>query len=346
MSLQDPQMNGAFPVHAGFSGAVTYGSLGNTYLIRAKDCNVNAKQEINAIDDVDGAIDKTRYTLSPYQIEGSFSFALDQSQDADSFAVFEQIFNDAVLRDSHGNMASKDQGRNLHVRYYPGASYTYLHTVIDQLSLEVTESSELTANVTVKGRGRTDTAMETPNLDSGQDLAPVRAIMFNDISIKFSQSSLGGGDNVNTIDTDFESTVVRSFKMDIANNTDFVYTLSSSLTPYDIIAKKRDITGSVTFAGKNEQLATFAISHEDNAQSALDMTFSVKFSANSPPLDLFVLKGVVFQIEEMSITNDLVESTMNFRAYGEQGFNYEAISGFQDDSSANAENLPFGNSAV
>tara|TARA_Y100000034_G_C6896101_1_gene413157 strand:- start:735 stop:1772 length:1038 start_codon:yes stop_codon:yes gene_type:complete len=343
MSLQDPPINNAFPAHAGFSGAVMYSAAGSNYLIRAKDCSVNAKQEINAIDDIDGAIDKTRYTLSPYQIEGSLSFALDQSQTADSFAVFEQLFKDAVERDSHGNMLSKSTDRSLHVRYYPGASYTYLHVLIDQLSLEVSEGSELTASATVKGRGRTDVAQAVPNLDSGQDLAPVRAIMFNDISVTFSPSTISGA---NTIDSSFTSTVVQSFKLDIANNTDFVYTLASSLSPYDIIAKKRDITGSITFLGKNDQLAPFATMHEHSAQSAVDMTFSIKFSADAPPVDLFQLKGVVFQIEEISVSNDLITSTMNYRAYGEQGFGYEAISGFGEDGSgspANSANYPFGN---
>jgi len=345
MSLDNPVINDANPVHAGFTGAVMYDTGVNTYLIRAKDCNVNAKQEINALDDVDGAIDKTRYTLMPYMIDGSLSFALDQSQDADSFAVFEQLFNDAVVRNAHGNMGATD--RMLHVRYYPGAAYKYQHMVIDTFTLEVTQSSELTASVTMKGRGRQDISGggPHPNFDSGQDLAPVRAIMFNDVFITIKPNSLGGGANVNTIDENITSEVIRSFKLDVANNTEFIYTLSSSLNPYDIIAKKRDITGSMTFAGRQKQLAEWVVAHEGNAQSAVDIDFAVRFSDASPALTLFTLKGVVFQIEEISITNDLVETTMNYRAYGDQGFNYEAISGWQSSDSANdgVSGIPFQN---
>tara|TARA_Y100000034_G_scaffold136854_1_gene216408 strand:+ start:270 stop:1301 length:1032 start_codon:yes stop_codon:yes gene_type:complete len=337
MPLDNPNpLSDIYPLHSGFTGAVMY-DTGDTFLIRAKDCNVSAKQEINAIDDVDGSIDKTRYTLAPFVIDGSFSFALDQSQTADSFAVFEQIFNDAVLRDGHGNMAAAD--RKLHVRYYSGVAFTYSHLVIDTLTLEVSQSSELTASATVKGRGRQPlTSGDQPNLDSSSDLAPVRAIMFNDVFITLSPTSVPGA---HTIGAAVTSEVVRSFKMDIANNTELIYTLSSSLNPFDIIAKKRDITGSVTFAGRNSELADWAVSHEDSAQSAVDLEFAVRFSAEQPAIALFKLRGVVFQMEELSITNDLVETTMNFRAYGDQGFGYEAITGWQVDTNANADTTGF-----
>ena len=326
------------PTRAGFSGAVAYDVQGVQYMIRAESCDVVAKQEINALPDVDGAIDHTRYSLAPFAIDGNLQFALDQSQTADSFAVFEKLFNDAVLRRSDGNLKSRNEDRRLHVRYYPGYSYTYLDMAINTLQLTVAQGDVLKAQANMMGRGRIPMASgDSPNFDANSDLAPVRAIQFNDIEIAIVPDSVIGG-----ISETITSTVVRNFDMTINNNCEYVYTLSSALTPYDIIAKKREISGSVTFAGRQDELALWASEHETRAQSAVDLVFRIKFGP-STTIDLFKLKGVVAQIESVAITNSLVETSMNFRAYGHQGFNFEAISGFQTPNvSANDGILPFG----
>ena len=98
----------------------------------------------------------------------------------------------------------------------------------------------------------------------------------------------------------------------------------------------------MTFAGRQDQLAEWASEHEIREQSACNLIFRVKFGP-ATTIDLFILKGVVMQIESVAITNDLVETTVNYRAFGHQGFNYEAISGFgATGSSANDDILPFG----
>jgi len=338
-SLNNPQDN-VIPVRAGFAGAVSYQAQGIHYMVRAESCDINAKQEINALPDVDGAIDHTRYWLSPFAIDGNLTFPLDSAQDSDSFAVFERFYTDAVLRKADGNLQTRSENRKLHVRYYPGYSYTYLDMAIDSFGLSVSQGDVLKATVGMKGRGRQN--METgdqPNFDATEDLAPVRAIQFNDIEIMISPSE--GIEGKGGMTEDIISKVVRSFDMTINNNTEYVYTLSSALTPYDIIAKKREITGSIQFAGVQEHLAAWAATHETRAQSAVDLTLRVKFGP-STTIDLFKLRGVVFQIETVSITNDLVETVMNYRAYGHQGFNFEAISKFTDtSSSANDDVLPF-----
>tara|TARA_Y100000034_G_scaffold87954_1_gene105516 strand:+ start:4438 stop:5460 length:1023 start_codon:yes stop_codon:yes gene_type:complete len=335
--LHDPPQY-AIPARAGFSGAVAYDVSGVQHMIRAESCDVTAKQDINAIPDVDGAIDHTRYSLQPYAIDGNIAFALDQSQTADSFLVFEQLFNDAVLRDSTGQLEATD--RRLHVRYYPGYSYTYLDMHINTFNLSVSQGDVLKATASMMGRGRKANEFQ-PNFDQNSDLAPVRVIQFNDIEIAIlPDSSMASTDA--TISEPITSTVVRSFDMSINNNCEAIYTLSSALTPYDIIAKKREISGSFTFAGKQDELAEWATAHESRAQSSVDLIFRVKFGSDTT-VDLFRLKGVVPQIESVNITNDLVETTMNWRAYGNQGFEFEAISGFNNiNTNANAVNLPFG----
>jgi hypothetical protein len=336
-SLNNPP-NNVIPVRAGFSGAVAYDVQGVPYMIRAESCDVIVKQDIQPVGDVDGAIDHTRYTLQPFDISGSLSFALDQSQAADSFAVFEKMYNDAVLRRADGNLQSRSEDRRLHVRYYPGFSYTYLDMAINSFKLSVSQGDVLKATVNMMGRGRIPMdPSDAPALDETSDLSPVRAIQFNDVEIAIIPDPDIGG-----INETITSTIVRSFEVTINNNCEHVYTLSSSLTPYDIIAKKREITGSVTFAGRQDDLAVWAAEHEARAQSAVDLVFRVKFGP-ATTVDLFKLKGVVAQIESTAITNDLVETSMNFRAFGHQSFNFEAISGFNDtNNSANDGILPFG----
>jgi len=339
-SLSNPPAN-AEPVRAGFSGAVSYDVQGVKYMIRAESCDVIAKQDINTVGDVDGAIDHTRYVLQPFDISGNIQFALDQSQSADSFAVFQQLYQDAVLRRDDGNLLSRSFDRELHVRYYPGFSYTYLDMAINTFKLSVSQGDVLKASVSMMGRGRKQMEPgDSPNFDASDDLAPVRVIQYNDVEIEIKKDGdLDGGGGLGD---DIISTVVRSFDMEINNNCELIHTLSNALTPYDIIAKKREITGSVTFAGKQDELANWAESHETRTQSGCDLIFRVKFN-NSTTIDLFKLRGVIFQIESVSLTNDLIETTCNYRAYGHQAFNFEAISGFGTSSgtSANDSILPF-----
>tara|TARA_Y100000034_G_scaffold54409_1_gene66682 strand:- start:3290 stop:4327 length:1038 start_codon:yes stop_codon:yes gene_type:complete len=338
-SLNNPP-NNIIPARSGFTGAVAYEILGVPYMIRAESCDVIVKQDIQTIGDVDGSIDYTRYMLQPFDVSGSLSFPLDQSQAADSFAVFEKLYNDAVLRRSEdGNLRSKNEGgRRLHVRYYPGFSYTYLDILINSFQLSVSQGDVLKATVNMMGRGRIPMdPSDAPTLDATSDLAPVRAIQFNDVEVVIVPDGDIGG-----ISEEISTEIVRSFEVTINNNCEHVYTLSSSLTPYDIIAKKREITGSITFAGRQDDLALWASEHETRAQSAVDLVFRVKMDA-ATTIDLFRLKGVIAQIESAAITNDLVETSMNFRAFGHQNFNFEAISGFNDtDNSANDGILPFG----
>ncbi|MDP6771378.1 MAG: phage tail tube protein, partial [Anaerolineales bacterium] len=266
------QIRGESPMHLKKG---SYEILGVPYMIRAESCDVIVKQDIQTIGDVDGSIDYTRYMLQPFDVSGSLSFPLDQSQAADSFAVFEKLYNDAVLRRSEdGNLRSKNEGgRRLHVRYYPGFSYTYLDILINSFQLSVSQGDVLKATVNMMGRGRIPMdPSDAPTLDATSDLAPVRAIQFNDVEVVIVPDGDIGG-----ISEEISTEIVRSFEVTINNNCEHVYTLSSSLTPYDIIAKKREITGSVTFAGRQDDLAVWAAEHEARAQSAVDLVFRVKF---------------------------------------------------------------------
>ena len=340
-SMSDPTM---YPAYAGYSGFVVYKATGTAtgnYLLRADRCSLKGTQEIDSIKDIDGSIDSTRYALKPFSVSGDISFNLDSSPDSAGYLAFERIYQDVVLRSRDGRLLIREQPgcRNMLVRYGGDVAYEYLDIVPNKMDIECSANEALRITTSFIGRGRrgpfTGTSAEMgsglSDASGGTNSAPIRVVTYNDISISIVQSS---GNGVNTIMGVDVLPLVKSFTMSIDNQVEAVHTLSGTLAAYDLIAKKRQISGSITFLGRNKDVADYAMNHEIYSSSKVGLKIKVRFGNTTRTL--LTLRGVIFKIESMDLTNDVLNSTMSFIALGDQSIGYEAITGLNSDAGANS----------
>jgi len=148
----------------------------------------------------------------------------------------------------------------------------------------------------------------------------------------------------------FLSNQVREYNFEINNNADRFFTLTGSLFPVDINVAKREITGSVTLMGLADELRRLA---EDNSRwftqkneirMALyvggdtyqgEMGFANRdwLGNTALPTNPFAsslvwykrFSAVVFEIETMSMTNDVFETEVNWHALASDQTCFEAI---------------------
>lgn len=352
LGLADPT---ARPAYAGYSGFVTYeATLGGAlkkYLLRADRCSLKGTQAIDTVKDIDGSIDSTRYALKSFEVNGDVSFNLDSAPDSVGYKAFAQLYSDTVLRSADGRLKIREVpgSRNMLVRYNSEVSYRYLDIVPSKMSIECAAGEALRVSVSFMGRGREGpfdgtTAVMGDGLgatvDGSVNVAPVRVVTYNDVTIDIESSPISTGVVVNTPPSITRLPLVKSFKVDIDNAVEAVHTLSGTLAAYDLVAKKRTISGSITFLGRNRDIGDYALYNEIGQTSRANLLFNVRFG--NVTKTLFKLRGVVFKIESMDLTNDVLNSTMDFMALGDQAFNYEAISALETpNTSANGSQHPY-----
>lgn len=355
MGLADPT---AQPVFSGFSGFVVYesniqGSI-SKYLIRAESCSLKGSQEVTPIEDIDGSVDMTRYRLQPFRAEGDIKFPLDAAPGNMGYEAFARLYSDAVERSKDGRLKTREVpgSRNVLIRYNSELSYRFLDVAVNKMTLECSAENPLNISASLVARGRegpfNGTAAQVGNgLDevapsSGRtNAAPVRVVTYNDVSIDVESAPLsGGGIVVNTPPSITRLPLIRSFSVTIDNKVQAVHTLSGTLAAYDLVAAKRSITGQIAFYGRNRDIADYALFNEIGQTSRCNLSFNVRFG--NVTKTLFKLRGVVFKLEQMDIRNQTLESTMDFMAFGDQEFNYEAISALETpNQSANGSQHPY-----
>lgn len=352
LGLADPT---AYPAYAGYSGFVTYEANENgnisQYLLRANSCTLKGTQNIDTVADIDGSIDSTRYALKPFEVNGDISFNLDSAPNSVGYLGFQQIYKDTVQRMADGRLKIRQTpgSRNMLVRYTSDVSYRYLDIVPSKMTISCNANDSLKVDVTFMGRGREGPFNgTTANVGEGlaatyqgkTNVAPVRVVTYNDVSIDIEPSTVSGV-VVNTLGSKIvRLPLVKGFTCTVDNQVEAVHTLSGTLAAYDLVAKKRQITGRIDFLGRNRDIADYALYNEIGQTSRANLLFNVRFG--NVTKTLFKLCGVVFKIESMDLTNDVLNSSMDFMALGDQQFNYEAISAFETPSqSANGTQHPY-----
>jgi hypothetical protein len=352
LGLADPT---ARPAYAGYSGFVTYeaniGGALNKYLIRADSCTLKGTQNIDTIRDIDGSIDATRYALKPFELNGEISFKLDSAPDSVGYQAFSRIYKDTVERSADGRLKIREVPgcRNMLVRYNGEVSYRYLDLVPSRMVITCNAGDTLNVQVAFMGRGREGpfdgtSAIMGDGLGSSVggkvNVAPVRVVTYNDVTIDIEQSPISTGVVVNTPPNISRLPLVKSFSVTIDNQVEAVHTLSGTLAAYDLVAKKRMITGRIDFLGRNRDIADYAMYNEIGQTSRANLLFNVRFG--NVTKTLFKLRGVVFKLESMDLTNDVLNSSMDFMALGDQAFNYEAISALETPgTNANGAQHPY-----
>lgn len=335
-------------------------SLNANNILRVTSADVNLSQEVSTPDVIDGRIDHSVYQLGPKIVEGSISLPLIADIDPESFngcpdvtdlndpnslagSLLNNLWCWSTARGPQGRLLYNDA--SLEVRYANHAAFTFDTAVVNTFSMNVTQSDIVSVDINILGRGRTPSpdpagiaGAATPVIE--RFLSPARILTWNDVTI----NGVGGCSNPDDL---FFSNQVREFSMEINNNADRFYTLNGSLFPVDVNVGKREITGSLTLLGLQDRMRQLAESNQSRftEKNEIRIAFYIgddRFNGiNFTPRDWTLASGntvpssaifgkrltsVIFEIEEMSLSNEVFETTVNWIALGNDQENYESIS--------------------
>lgn len=278
-------------------GFVGYVQFENS-LVRATSADVKATQNIEKPNVVDGKLDKTVYQLGPIEVGGTIAFPAIHE---DGSAVTALLWKRAIERSTADGKLTKLQFIN--IRYNDTAAYQYNQCLVDTFEFAAAQYDMVNISVGIIGISRQQGTILAPN--NFYAFRNTRAVTWNDAVVNFSGPVTVNGDEI------------RNFTVSLANNSQRFYTLNRSLFPQDIAPTKRDITGSVVIMGRNNSLANRAFSNDTRCTETTSVTWGYQLGITSPGCSgdfLVNIPGVVFQIEEIAITNELLETTVNWHA--------------------------------
>lgn len=293
------------------------------YLIRATSADINLSQEISKPDVIDSRYDRSVYQLGPKLVDGSFAFpAVYEVPSGQTQTLFEILYRYAVTRDNFGLLSPFE----LNVKYAASntlpneAEFRYTGCMANTWQFSVAQSDVVTCSVDILGvnretlgaldpPGRTDSACSGSSTPESSTIGTTRIVTWNDARVEMS-----GGRLTDSIGGEY----VRSFEANINNDAERYYTLNTKLFVQAIAPRKREITGNIVLMGRHQQLANVALNNELNCTESAD----IKFGFNTPgsgegcSSSTFnvTMPNCVFQIEEMSLTNDIFESTVNWHS--------------------------------
>ncbi len=255
-----------------------------------------------------------------------------------------------TARSPHGRLQWSEA--SLDIRYANHSAFSFTKCIVNSLSMTVTQSDIVSFDIDVIGGTRNRKTSPTEGTSGGINglpisdfLSPARVLTWNDVTISGVAGCGTGGDE----DRLFGSAQVREFSFEINNNAERYYSLNGRLFPIDINVSKREITGSLTLLGLQDRLRERAEAQQDNftRKDEIRMMMFVGDEANSGELgvsrDWFIhsdtpttlngatpffwkkFTGVIFRIEEMSLSNEVYETTVNWLALGNDQEGYLAI---------------------
>jgi len=363
-NLIAPELTGHY-ANMGWVGFVVLRSnkLGANNLLRVTGADINLSQEITKPDIIDGRIDPTVYQLGPKIIEGTLTMPLiadtqtptdwtdrecPNVQDLTGIAssVLHNVWCWATARSSQGRLIYDDA--RLDIRYANHAGFTFDNCVINTYGLTIAQSDMISLDLAVIGRGRVQSVTASGSLQYATNpvladfLSPARVLTWNDATVNGIRGCALNGQHL------FYSNQVREFSMEINNNADRFYTLCGSLFPIDVTVGKREITGSLTLMGLQDRLRQLAETNPERFTEKNEIRLAfyvgndryVSFDAGFQSRDWVDdqndathlgalwskrIQGVIFQIEEMSMTNEVFETTVNWHAMADDQSNYEAF---------------------
>jgi hypothetical protein len=302
-------------------------SHGN-YIIRATTADITLKQEITRPDVVDSRYDKTVYQLGPKLIDGSLAFpAIYDLPEGETTNIFELLYRYAVTRNTSGNLSYF----NLDVKYATSsglahvAEFTYNGCIVNTWKFAVAQSDVVTCSIDIIGVTRDinsamtvpkrgDTACTPVGEEGNGSISTTRIVTWADARVEFWP---GRGPS-----TPITGEYVRTFEANINNNAERFYTLNTFLQPQAVAPRKRDVSGSMTLMGRQSILADLASSNEISCTESSQIKFGYKGAStgegctgpNGENIATFgvTLPNVIFEIEQMKLTNELFETTVNW----------------------------------
>jgi len=285
------------------------GVIGYVYIdgkiVRATSCDVKMTQNIEPGNVVDGYVDKTTYSLGPQEVGGTIAFPA-VWEDGDT--VTSNLWNKCLVRRSSGEFAGVIS--DLSVKYADQAAYHYYnYCYVDTFEFNATQSETVNISVGIIGQLRDESATVRPLPFFGNRNS--RLVTWNEATVSFSPNGSDGTYNI-------KSDEIRTFTCTVNNNTQRFYGLNGLLTPVVIAPTKRDITGSISIMGRNASLARYAYNNQNRCTEPSTVCFGYTIGKGMTDTGCngsfnVSIPGTIFNIEEIAITNELLETTVAYR---------------------------------
>ena len=300
------------------------------YIIRARTASINVTQDITAPDVIDSRFDRSVYQLGPKLIDGSLEFpAIYDRPSGASFGVIEALYRYAVTRKLTTGTLS-DFG--LDVKYAPSASlpnqaeFVYNNCIINNWTFSVTQGDVVSCSIDIIGLtrdpsgaldppARKDDNACTPLGDTANgEIGNTRIVTWHDARVELENNNWPANADGNRI---IGGEYVRSFEVNIGNDAERFYTLNKNLFPQAIAPRKRDVNGSIVLMGRHTTLAEQAFNNELRCSESSTLKFGFVTSATDSSCATnsgfaVTLPNIVFRIEELGLSNDIFESTVNW----------------------------------
>jgi len=264
-------------------------------------------QAIEKPEVVSSRFDYTVYRLGPKEVGGTIAFpaVMDPSGGGvGSVDVVPYIWLATIQRNNDGRMTNVLEP--IKVKYTSdNATFNFHNCLVNSYTFAVTQGDMVNIDLEVFGTSREYLGSGGGYLSDAElgGQRNARALTWNDVYTKVSMDD----------GSYFTGEYIRSFSFTVNNNLERFYTLNGCLSPQDIAAKIREITGTMTIMGRHPQLGFNAEQNETRcfANGAVHFgyyvsTCSANWGVNMP--------GVVYEIETMSLSNDLMETSVNFHA--------------------------------
>lgn len=285
--------------------------------IRASTVDLRATQTIDKPPLIDGEFNLTTYQLGAIEVGGGLAFpALHQSGGGATASLYlmamkrsafgGRLVHRSDFRVKYGGSVATNEGG-----ITTTTSFNYTDCEINTWEMNVAQSDVINMTIDVVGKRRERTGDVTKTAYPNQN---ARFATWNDFRLSFNHPTLGllaGGD------------AIRSFALTVNNNVSRFYTLNEELFVEDITALKREITGNLTALGRLGFIGDRAITNQNRCFENSSVTFGYETPTTTGTEQcgsVFeqTLNGIAFEIEEMSLSPDIFETTINWHALGQQ----------------------------
>jgi len=319
------------PAYMGYVGFVRFRPAGDPFLVRATSSDINLKQEVSKPNVIDSRYDRTVYQLGPQEVGGTVAFpAVYDIQGGAS--VVRKMYELAVTRNNDGSLDPME----IDVRFAPAntfpnlSDFTFTGCIVDTWQFSVSQSEVVNISLGIIGIERIESGSQSENYtlstfpafnfnDDSSGNNPLRTweentrvITWNDARVEIvpGRDAVEAAGDTSIIGGEF----IRTCEVNINNNSQRFYTLNWQLFPQAVAPTKRDVSGNLTIMGRHEVLSTIARTNQfsENERSIVRFGFVPLVSQSNSGAFGVELPNCVFEIEEMSLTNELFETTVNW----------------------------------
>lgn len=268
--------------------------------IRVTSAGLKATQEVSAMDTIDGAYDYTAYRLGPVKVEGDIEFPVPAANN-----MVEHVIRTGAQRDVNGLLQFKNVSVN--AKYDHTISYEYSGCSVNTMGIEIAAEEAMTVRMNLLGHDRKAGSAILPTYTP----SPQRVITWNEIEVSTTGPTLVAAQ-------------VKSLSFEVNNNVTVFFGLNKKIfaAADNIIAGKREVTGTMEVSWNGSGLVNYAFNQNTGLPSyctsddTIVLTIDPQCQGGSTTACVVKFLGIIYNLEEINMTNDFFMGTQTWRAFG------------------------------